>query len=299
MNDHSTFLPFPRLPTELRLKIWHLAQSEREIIPIECASFAGEPRNAAKACSRKRHLVVPARAVPSLFHVCLESREICLPKYIRGFKIGGRERNKVVQCSHQRMVTRAVQGEMKVVTKRDMYWRPTIDVLLVTRGFTHGATSLKKVLSASSVLFVYGAPCGGLQAYGAQHVAMPLEWFHCSQWDPSLCEYTWGMTTVYVILKQKEEDAAEDWESHLAWFGRWWLRVSAAWREIVGKDAPLEERVPFLPKAVGLLQGETLQNSHLDAARECVLVEAAYDGEVEDDDDRFLKRRYGSHLWAY
>ncbi|KAG4442956.1 hypothetical protein IFR05_001569 [Cadophora sp. M221] len=197
------------------------------------------------------------------------------------------------------MVAIAIGGGTKVVPKRDLYWRPTTDVLLVTRGISHGAASLKKVRSASSVLFVYGVPCGGLHAYGAQHVVMPLEWFHRFRWDPSVYEYTWGMTKVYIILKQREEDTPEDWEAHLAWFGRWWLRVSAAWLEIVGEDAPLEGRVPFLPKAVGLLEGETLQNSHLDAARDCVLVEAEDDGEVEDDDDRFLVRRYGSHLWAY
>ncbi|KAH7351316.1 hypothetical protein BKA65DRAFT_255839 [Rhexocercosporidium sp. MPI-PUGE-AT-0058] len=296
MASQATFHSFPKLPPELRLKIWDLAEPEQEIIKVGPSYFKGEGQNTTLSCRGKRHLLVSARAVPGLFHVCLESRQISVARYTRGFESDCLDGDEEVQCSHLRQVTTAVKGKKRWAPKREVYWRPEIDIVLVEHMPTYYEDDGH--WSAASVLFESEAPCGGLQSYGVQHVILQVMFFFHPHWDPRLCEYTWGMETVYVILIRKTEDTPAEWEEHLAWFGRSWLRVTSDWREVVGEDAILEERVPFIPKVVELFEGESLQSKHLDEAKDCVLVEESEtDAEVQEriqyDDYVFRLRRYG------
>lgn len=76
----GTFTPFPRLPAELRLKIWHQAHdSSSRILEII-------PRNS-EAPSRNHwtSISVTASTIPVLLSVCKESRDELFPLYTTPF----------------------------------------------------------------------------------------------------------------------------------------------------------------------------------------------------------------------
>ncbi|KAK0102236.1 hypothetical protein ONS95_005859 [Cadophora gregata] len=276
--SRQTFHPFSQLPTELRLKIWLLAQPDREIIHVT---------NAIETSPGDRHnpLLVPPRTVPSIFHVCVESREASLAVYKRGFEPDGG-----IDIERAELA-RFLMGD-PVLPMLDMYWRPGIDVMLVIQ-----YNRFWKAFRPACLLFASEAPFRGLQSHGVQHVILPVSFFNRRDWDPRTCGYTWGMETVYVILDRKKEDTPEFWEEHLAWFGRWWLKVCKPWRETVGADAPLGDRVPFLPMAVARLEGKELTSKDLDEARECVLVKGnVAGGAVAPKDNEIHTSRY-TELW--
>jgi hypothetical protein len=78
MDSHSTFTRFPELPTELRLKIWDLAASERRLVHInyqkESLAFGTGKKFYAKA-------FISSNPPPALLHTCRESRYETLPSY--------------------------------------------------------------------------------------------------------------------------------------------------------------------------------------------------------------------------
>ncbi|KAH7399761.1 hypothetical protein BKA64DRAFT_464457 [Cadophora sp. MPI-SDFR-AT-0126] len=273
MSD-ETFHPFPRLPTEIRLKIWRLLLPDREIIHVTNADTNGFKPPGPIPFRRRKHLIVPERKAPNIFHVCVESREVCLVEYRRGFESDGGAEDDDLQYAHFLLaMMHRWRGKKGDLPQREVYWRPRVDVILVDQVYP-----TRKYLTAACVLFEFEAPLRGLHLYGIQHVILRPEYFNQRDWDPRTCGFTWGMETVYIALERRSDDTPEFWEEHLAWFGRWWLKVCKPWRETVGEDAPLEERVPFLPKAigrfraVGQFQGEeVLTSKHLDEATECVL----------------------------
>jgi len=72
----KSFHPFPRLPIELRLKIWHAALPSRVVEPdIDCDSglIFGE---------HNRKSQTDRRRIPSIFAGNSESRNYCLEQYI-------------------------------------------------------------------------------------------------------------------------------------------------------------------------------------------------------------------------
>jgi len=288
--SRETFHPFSKLPTELRLKIWHLAQPDREIIHATNAKTGVGKLPGPRIYKRRRYLAVPARTVPSLIHACAESRAVALPEYRCGFEPEAGSDEDDLKCRRFIMAMihpRSRQGESVDLPKREVYWRPEDDVLLIEQD-----TPARKDLKAACVVLESEAPFGGLQAYGVRHVVLPVEYFRRGDWDPRTCDFTWGVETVYVILERRREDEPEFWEDHLAWFGRWWLKVCKPWRETVGEDAPLEERVPFLPKAVGRFEGEGLASRDLDEARECLMVQEVGAGKSEEDERIHTSRYY-------
>lgn len=72
----KTFHPFPRLPTELRLKIWHAALPSRVVEPdVDCdSSLIFGKHNTRSQKVRRR--------IPSIFAVNGESRSYCLEQYV-------------------------------------------------------------------------------------------------------------------------------------------------------------------------------------------------------------------------
>jgi hypothetical protein len=62
-NTLQEFLPFPKLPLELRIKIWHLAAQERRTIEIHQCRIKGKPKQP-----------WTDTPLPSLLSVCRESR---------------------------------------------------------------------------------------------------------------------------------------------------------------------------------------------------------------------------------
>ena len=291
--SRETFQQFSKLPTELRLKIWRLAQPDRDIIRVTNAKVGVGKQPGPRIYKIRRFLAIPARAVPSLFHACAESRAVALAEYTCGFEPeAGAEHDDDSKCRRiMAVIRRNRQGESVDLLKRDVYWRPEVDVLLVRQDLAANIDS-----NAACVVLESKAPFGGLQAHGVRHVILPVEFFQRTNWDSRTCGLTWGMETVYVILKRRREDEPEFWEEHLAWFGRWWLKVCKHWRETVGEDAPLEERVPFLPKVVGRFEGKELTSEDLDEARECVLVEEGEAGRSEEDEKIHTARYY--KVWS-
>ncbi|PVH74010.1 hypothetical protein DL98DRAFT_659089 [Cadophora sp. DSE1049] len=264
--------------------------TKREIIHVTNANTSGRKPSGPSPYRRRRHLIVPQRTVPNLFHVCVESREVCLAEYTRGFEPDGGAEEEDVQYGHFLMaMMHSRQGKKGDLPERAVYWRPSFDVMLVNQD-----SPARMYPRAACVLLESEAPLGGLQSYGLEHVVITMEFFDRPDWDPRACGFTWGMETVYVILIRRREDTPEFWEEHLAWFGRWWLKVCKPWRETVGEDAPLEERVPFLPKAVGRFDGEEVTSKDLDEARECLLVEEGEAGGVvgSEEDERIHASRY-------
>ena len=67
----STFDPFPRLPVELRARIWHIAlEDDREVLKgrgrvLEFHSYNTELEEVAVKTSRR---------YPNLYHICREAR---------------------------------------------------------------------------------------------------------------------------------------------------------------------------------------------------------------------------------
>jgi len=71
----KSFHPFPRLPIELRLKIWHAALPSRVVEPdIDCDCLIFGEHNRKSQTDRRR--------IPSIFAGNSESRNYCLEQYI-------------------------------------------------------------------------------------------------------------------------------------------------------------------------------------------------------------------------
>ncbi|KAH9898795.1 hypothetical protein F4778DRAFT_782900 [Xylariomycetidae sp. FL2044] len=77
--EHSTFHPFPRLPTELRLQIWSYLVAPR-ILLISCLEASTAAEQLADLASRPSPPLVPV-----LLHVSREARELGLARYELGF----------------------------------------------------------------------------------------------------------------------------------------------------------------------------------------------------------------------
>jgi hypothetical protein len=83
----ANFLLFSNLPTELRLKIWtyflHLTLPSPISIFISTGNSHKQKWVADDSIIRKGHLI------PAILHVCRESREVGLRKYVMGFELEG------------------------------------------------------------------------------------------------------------------------------------------------------------------------------------------------------------------
>ena len=65
-------------------------------------------------CYDKMHILVRPQTVPSLFHVCPESRDICLTQY-RGFYWDGFDKGEMIRWIHLREHTSTPNTEDSVV----------------------------------------------------------------------------------------------------------------------------------------------------------------------------------------
>jgi len=83
----ADFLLFSHLPTELRLKIWthflYLTLPAPVSIFISTGNSHKQKWVADDSIIRKGHLI------PAILHVCQESREVGLRKYVMGFELEG------------------------------------------------------------------------------------------------------------------------------------------------------------------------------------------------------------------
>ncbi|KAL2072017.1 hypothetical protein VTL71DRAFT_11360 [Oculimacula yallundae] len=78
----DTFHPFPRLPKELRIKIW-----KHYLHPLQPRVLAIHNRTSDGTLPDHLHFFSPD-PVPALLNVCQESREVALPFYTKAFANG-------------------------------------------------------------------------------------------------------------------------------------------------------------------------------------------------------------------
>lgn len=133
-SQSPSFTPFPRLPVELRLKIWEYVHelTPARLIPFYvCKSDLDYLRSKRPACHNYLHIFAERmKRIPEILHVCRDSRSIGLPHYNVGFDISrilslGRADTDVdtyTTCSHE--VSTDEQN-------KEMYWNPTRDVMFL------------------------------------------------------------------------------------------------------------------------------------------------------------------------
>lgn len=92
LND---FPQFPKLPQELRLKIWEMATDEPRVVVIS-SHFKDPARSWVTPPGQVRGGFYSPTPIPAALHVCAESRDIALKKYILGFS--GRNRRWLSDC---------------------------------------------------------------------------------------------------------------------------------------------------------------------------------------------------------
>lgn len=85
-KKRTKFHPFPRLPAELRTRIWELAQAEPRVVEIRVKRSEG-------TWGDIKHISSPTKS-PALLHACRESRRCALKQslYQKAFTLGTRPR---------------------------------------------------------------------------------------------------------------------------------------------------------------------------------------------------------------
>ena len=132
----STFHPFPRLPTELRLKIWSLYHHSTSPKTLRFSYRSGgkrQPTRALEGCFSSHGHSSPKNDIPTILHACHESRNFGLEYYSIGFELPQTPelRAKGVhkafeECSYEEALARKERGvfwnKEKDVMWIDGYW---------------------------------------------------------------------------------------------------------------------------------------------------------------------------------
>jgi hypothetical protein len=173
--EHSKFHPFPRLPKELRLQIWEIAQSSvlPQVITVDYLQAVPMglrlryPRLKAfpQACCDYQHLAVPTHPVPPLLQACKESRTASLPSYRKGFEYTcvhpEHQKNsgdlylsrEGRQCLEKCLKSRT-RCQHEVANQGKVWWDPDKDVVLASN--FRGVSSHEDFLNSVSQVFWLG-----------------------------------------------------------------------------------------------------------------------------------------------
>jgi hypothetical protein len=131
-----SFHPFPRLPTELRLKIWFLYH---DLEPPKRLRFSyrhggqRQPARALEGCFSSHCSSLPKNDIPTILHICHESRNHFFDHYSvahivpqSGSLIDRGIRKSLEEASHEEAIRRGVRGifwnKRKDVMWIDGYW---------------------------------------------------------------------------------------------------------------------------------------------------------------------------------
>jgi hypothetical protein len=104
----ADFHLFPRLPLELRIRIWKMAVEPREVRVGEQADIIHEGGRTLRSTRRYFNSPTPA---PALLHACHESRYICEPLYTKACVYGSQPRYTWVNYDLDTIVVRDLELE--------------------------------------------------------------------------------------------------------------------------------------------------------------------------------------------
>jgi len=144
---------FPNLPPELRLQIWELALPRSRVLKVSVDIFDAS----------KIALLGPYSPIPSILHICHESRSLALSKLRLGF-------GPSPYLSSPSIPVSGFSGE----NNNEFYWNPELDTIYFppSASWTNGNLSSYLSLSTSSSL-----PKNYINAGIApitKHLALPL-----------------------------------------------------------------------------------------------------------------------------
>jgi len=308
--EAQTFSPFTRLPTELRIKIFLSAISEPSIIPLYSTRLGhpGTDDESWGQCRHQSHAFIFTRPVPSLFHVCAESRAICLAHYTLGFAVSitksrtleirpysaNGHHDHVLTIQHTRPRCRHEEIISSEPLKH-IYWNPNVDVIHM-KGIPdadHGACEADYDLSKTAYIWSdYHWSRFNLLLTGIQRLALNLMMFRRWYQNPRR-RMVRGVEVVYVLLKRQLGESNQEWEEHLQWFGRWFARRQKAFFEDKRVQADLLPYDRFQLKLVGLVVDEELDVRHLANAVDWV---EDTTGNWRSEDHDFQTQRY-PEIW--
>jgi hypothetical protein len=173
--DYSTFHPFRRLPKELRLQIWEIAQFSvlpqvitvdyLQTMPMVLRSIHPRLKAFPQDCCDYQHLAVHTHPVPTLLQACKESRAASLPSYRKGFEY------TCVHPEHQkhsgdlclsregrqcleRWLNSRTRCQHEVANQGKVWWDPDKDVVLGSS--FRGVSSHEDLLNSASQVFWLG-----------------------------------------------------------------------------------------------------------------------------------------------
>jgi len=108
MTSHPTFALFPKLPIEVRLRIWRTCANQGRLIEIEQSTTWAREHWDVTVCR-------PSRQTPTILRVCKESRNECMKLYIMA------RFDAFIPVMHQKNNT--MPGEHWV------YYNPNVDII--------------------------------------------------------------------------------------------------------------------------------------------------------------------------
>ena len=127
----DTFYPFPRLPTELRLRIWSIVQDIEPPRKLRFSYHCAEKRQRVReleGCLSNLRIVWPQNDIPTILHICHESRNHALRDYSVGFEVDqspsliARGIHKALEeCSYEEALGKKGRG-FYWNTKKDLMW---------------------------------------------------------------------------------------------------------------------------------------------------------------------------------
>ncbi|KAH6701407.1 hypothetical protein BKA61DRAFT_705296 [Leptodontidium sp. MPI-SDFR-AT-0119] len=233
----QTFFPFLKLPTEIRIKIWQLADYHSpSIIRLKFCVFttSAEERQPADStlhdCSHHYdHIFIPPQTVPSRLHVCRESRYLTLRQYTRGFPVTLEvDMGNIPEFRSQGHFeelertdkTPSVHEQSVMLQNKEMYWNPSLDVVVWQR---HAEMDVGATLWNSenmAYLWICHPENLSLVMKNAKNVAIPFYMFR--DWlELSNIGHTPNPEVVYFVLERRPSDNDEFWEGQVNWYSEW------------------------------------------------------------------------------
>lgn len=222
---------FPRLPAELRLKVWTFARPAPRLIHAHIKTgYELQVTLPGEVCLLVPHLAILGRKAPSVLQVCKESRAFLLPTYMTSLKstrtlfpmpyqsgnwhpISPRDdalSNTFILCHHEALISEK---------KSTMYWDLENDIFSL---HTEPWMADQGNFLAETAFLWSTLGCSGPKIHGIRHITMEfqffIKWF--MEMSPADPFYHEGRI-VYVILNRRSVDGDGWWKRHLTTFMCW------------------------------------------------------------------------------
>ncbi|KAE9372406.1 hypothetical protein N431DRAFT_504832 [Stipitochalara longipes BDJ] len=224
-----TFHPFPRLPTELRLKIWSLFHHSISPKKLQFSYRNGgrrQPARALEGCFSSHGHSVPRNDIPTILQTCHESRNFALDYYSIGFEVpqipemvAKGVHKAFEECSYDEAFSREERG---------VFWNKEKDVMWID-GFWLD-DNLKAFLWGGS----WDVKFPGMRRLAFDESTM-IEFVQekAISWE--------GIVTVFLVRKDLGMGSRHrEWQERLGWekmfeegSGKPELRVVSSWEDVL------------------------------------------------------------------